>query len=107
MDYDERNDIFKHCYNVLIENPDTILSKKTDWVAVSQSFFDANKDNMGMEIASKKDGKVSKVAAPAGYSNYVGNENTVNGYKETEEVSGSSTESMLSCQVCSEWRCFL
>ncbi len=74
MDYDERNDIFKHCYNVIIESPDTILSKKTDWVAVSQSFFDANKDNMGMEIASKKDGKVSKVAAPAGYSNYVGNE---------------------------------
>lgn len=74
MDYNEINDTYKHCYNVLIEKPDTVLVKKTDWLNVSPTFFDANKDNMGMEIASKKDGKVSKTASPAGYSNYVGNE---------------------------------
>lgn len=74
MDYDEATKKYKHQYNVLIEKPDSVHVKKTEWLAVTAAFFNENAENMGMELASKKDGKVSKVAAPAGYSNYVGNE---------------------------------
>lgn len=74
MDYDEAKKQYKHQYNVLVESVDSAIVKKTDWLVVSAAFFNQNADNMGMELASKKDGKVSKVAAPAGYSNYVGNE---------------------------------
>jgi hypothetical protein len=74
MDYDEAKDQYKHQYNVLLEKDDSVQVKKTDWLVVSSAFFSQNAENMGMELASKKDGKVSKVAAPAGYSNYVGNE---------------------------------
>ncbi len=74
MDYEEASNKYKHQYQVLIEKPDTVYTKKTDWVAVSTIFFDANAENMGMEIASKKDGVVKKAVAPAGYTNFVGNE---------------------------------
>ncbi len=46
----------------------------TDWKEVSEDFFYENIDNMGMEVASKIDGKVSKVPSPPGYNKYVGNE---------------------------------
>jgi hypothetical protein len=74
MDYDEAKKQGKHQYNVLLEKEDSVQVKKTDWLIVSSAFFSQNADNMGMELASKKDGKLSKVTAPAGYSNYVGNE---------------------------------
>ena len=48
--------------------------KITDWMPVSQEDFDFHSSDMGMEIVSKVNGEVSKVAAPPGYSQYVGNE---------------------------------
>lgn len=74
MDADEDGKNFKHKYNILIDKNDDVNSKITDWMPVSKSFFEKNMDNMGMEIASKKDGKITKAVAPAGYTNYVGNE---------------------------------
>ena len=53
---------------------DTAYSKITDWKIVSPVFFNANIDNMGMELASKVNGKLSKSVVPPGYSNYIGNE---------------------------------
>ncbi len=46
----------------------------TERTEVSEEYFFKNENNMGMEIASKVDGKVKKEVAPAGFSNYVGNE---------------------------------
>lgn len=46
----------------------------TDWKEVSPEDFDFHSSDMGMEIVSKKDGEVTKVAAPPGYNQYVGNE---------------------------------
>lgn len=65
-----------HQYRIIKEDQAGQLSDTiTDWNEVSEEFFMANVDNMGMEIAAKDEtGKVSKTAAPAGYSNYVGNE---------------------------------
>jgi hypothetical protein len=74
MDYNEGSNKYKHQYNVLIEKPDSVYVKKSDWVEVSDIFFNANVNNMGMEVASKKDGKLNKSASPPGHSNYVGNE---------------------------------
>ena len=44
----------------------------TGWVQVSEKYFKAQQDNMGMNVVTKKDGELSKVASPPGYSNYVG-----------------------------------
>ena len=45
----------------------------TGWYEVSKEYFMLNIDNMGMEIASKKDDKVTKTVSPPGYGSYVGN----------------------------------
>lgn len=76
MDYNESSDAYQHQYRVLYKpvDKDTLLSEETEWHTVSDVFFDKHKDNMGMEIASKKEGVVKKIASPPGYSNYVGNE---------------------------------
>ncbi len=74
LDMDSRNGKYFHQYNVIVEKPDTVVANQTDWKEVPEAYFGQNVDNMGMEIASKKDGKVSKVASPAGYNHYVGNE---------------------------------
>lgn len=69
----------------MIEREDSAYVQTTDWVVVSSIFFNANVDNMGMELASKKDGKINKSASPAGYSNYIGNEK----YGQWKERDGS------------------
>ena len=46
----------------------------TDWKQVSNEDFDYYSSDMGMEIYSKIDGKLSKITAPPGYSQYVGNQ---------------------------------
>ncbi len=74
LDMDSRSNGYYHQYNVLIEKADTVLSQETEWEKVSEAFFADNINNMGMEVASKKDGKLSKVASPAGYNHYIGNE---------------------------------
>jgi hypothetical protein len=86
MDYDESSDKYKHQYNILIPDGEQVNSKTTQWFVVSDVFFDANKNNMGMEIASKKNGVVKKTVSPAGYSNYVGNEK----YGRWRESNGTS-----------------
>ncbi|MPQ48173.1 hypothetical protein GCQ56_14290 [Marinifilum sp. N1E240] len=74
MDADENGNTYRHQYQTIIQRPDTVIESKSDWKNVSETFFSQNINNMGMEIASKKDGKVTKQAVPAGYNHYVGNE---------------------------------
>lgn len=50
-----------------------LKEETTSSMEVSEQYFRRNENNMGMEIASKSDGKVKKEVAPAGFSNYVGN----------------------------------
>jgi hypothetical protein len=86
MDASESGNEYKHQYQIIIEQPDTILEKKTDWKLVSEAFFSQHINDMGMEIASKKNGKLTKQAVPAGYNHYVGNEK----YGHWVEKDGSS-----------------
>lgn len=65
---------FMHQYRIVSEKNGVPQDNITDWYPVSKEFFLRHEQHMGMEIVSKtKDGKVSKSAAPPGYSNYVGN----------------------------------
>lgn len=67
---------YKHMYKVVKPGKDDEgkpESALTDWKEVSKDFFALHESDMGMEIASKAAGKLSKQTAPPGYSNYVGN----------------------------------
>ena len=66
---------YQHQYQVLIPKTDsTIETIETPFYQVSDRFFDAHVDHLGMELANKENGKLTKSVAPAGYSQYVGNE---------------------------------
>ena len=77
MEFEENalsKDIYRQKYQIITPKQDGEIDvKETGWKDVSEKFFQANVNNMGMEIASKVDGKLSKTAMPAGYSQYVGN----------------------------------
>jgi len=78
-DMNTEGSIFKeyyHQYRIIKEDENgDIDEKNTDWHPVGESFFKANLNNMGMEIAAKgADGKVTKGVSPPGYGAYVGNE---------------------------------
>jgi hypothetical protein len=65
---------YKHQYKVITNGPDSIpVEAIQEWVEVPEDFFIQHENDMGMEIAAKKNGVVSKQTAPAGYTNYVGN----------------------------------
>lgn len=89
MDYNESSDSYQHQYQVLknhVSVKDSIVSETTQWYTVSDEFFLKHQEDMGMEIASKKDGVVKKTVSPAGYSNYIGNEK----YGKWEQRDGGS-----------------
>lgn len=72
MDYAQGK--YLHQYQVLTMEPDSTFEENTtDWLEVSPRFFKAHQDHLGMELASKENGKLEKETAPAGYSQYVGN----------------------------------
>lgn len=76
MDLDDGffSDKYRHKYKILVNKDDSIVTKTTDWIDISKAFFWKNENNLGMELASKdENGKVTKVPAPPGYNNYVGN----------------------------------
>ena len=77
MEFEENtfgSDVYRQKYQIITTKKDGEIDiTETGWEKVSETYFQANLNNMGMEIASKTDGKLSKTAAPAGYSQFVGN----------------------------------
>lgn len=76
MDIEEKtfgDDVFKHQYKIITEKNNVPTEQTTGWYNVSKGFFLQNENNMGMEITSKNDGVLSKVASPPGFNRYVGN----------------------------------
>ncbi|UZR94633.1 hypothetical protein [Chondrinema litorale] len=68
-------DKYKHRYKIIKEKPDgTPYDELTNWYDVDESTFAYYENDMGMEVASKLDGKVTKETSPPGYSKYVGNQ---------------------------------
>ncbi len=90
MDYNESEKAYFHKYRILIEKPQIkvdstqlndasrkaqdVVVENTDWLKVSDVFFEKHVDNLGMTILSKKNGVLDKKATPAGYDKYVGND---------------------------------
>ena len=59
---------------IVTEMVPTIVEKYNKWYDVDKRFFNKNQENLGMAIVTKSgEGEISKVAAPPGYNNYVGN----------------------------------
>ncbi|NJN27568.1 MAG: hypothetical protein HC819_17130 [Cyclobacteriaceae bacterium] len=90
-DMNTEGSIFKeyfHQYKIIKEDGQGNISEKiTDWLPVDEAFFEANLQNMGMEIAAKgSDGKITKGVSPPGYGAYVGNEK----YGQWKERDGGS-----------------
>lgn len=67
------SETYKHKYQIVKKVDTSLVSNITDWNIVDEAFFNRHMDDMGMEIVTKKDGKVQKQVSPPGYSNYVGN----------------------------------
>lgn len=76
MDYIEQSDLYRHKYSMIYQNKmDSVQVDSTDWIKVKVEYFDKYINDLGMEIAAIDSGRIRKGAAPAGYTNYVGNEN--------------------------------
>lgn len=76
FDMDTEGTFFKtylHQYKIISAIDSIPKEETTGWYEVSKDYFMLNANNMGMEIASKKDGKVEKTVSPPGYGSYVGN----------------------------------
>jgi hypothetical protein len=76
MDIEEKgfSEHYKHKYKIITQKDSIPQEQITDWYEVSEAFFAKHQNDLGMELVAKTaDGKVSKVASPPGYSNYVGN----------------------------------
>ncbi len=76
MDVDESgwDPVYKHKYDVIRVVNDKPQKDSTGWEKVSEDFFWEHEKNLGMALATKtEDGKITKVASPPGYNNYVGN----------------------------------
>lgn len=79
---------FQHKYHILKVIKDSLVVDSLDWQTVNQSYFEKHENDLGMEIVSHHDNKLSRVAQPVGFGWAIGNEK----YGEwTEEKSTDST----------------
>ncbi len=76
MNIDEQNgkDLFQHKYHVLKVIKDALIVDSLDWQTVNKDFFLKHENDLGMEIVSNHNNKLSRVAKPVGFDWAVGNE---------------------------------
>ncbi|MBI1182920.1 DUF4178 domain-containing protein [bacterium] len=78
MDVNESGWSYEYLHKYLVVSSATAdaepTSTYTDWLEVSEDYFKENENNLGMELVSKKDGKINKTVSPPGWGAYVGNE---------------------------------
>lgn len=77
-----------HKYKVLEVKDDSLHVISKGWESVSKDFFKNHQNDLGMEIVSRHNGKLSNIAQPIGFGWAIGNEN----HGEWEEVSSDSTK---------------
>jgi hypothetical protein len=74
-DMNYKNNKYYHQYQTLVPTSDSTFKQDvSDWLEVSDPFFQKHVNDLGMELASKQNNVLEKETAPAGYSQYVGNE---------------------------------
>jgi hypothetical protein len=65
---------FQHKYHILKVEKDALVVDSLDWQTVNQSFFEKHENDLGMEIVSNHNKKLSRVAQPVGFGWAIGNE---------------------------------
>jgi hypothetical protein len=78
---------YQHKYNLLQVERDSLVVDSLKWQTVNRSFFEKHENDLGMEIISHHDGKLSRIAQPVGFGWAIGNEK----YGSWEEVKKDST----------------
>lgn len=78
---------YQHKYNLLHVVRDSLVVDSLKWQTVNRSFFEKHENDLGMEIISNHNGKLSRVAQPVGFGWAIGNEK----YGSWEEVKKDST----------------
>jgi len=69
----EKKIIYKHKYNILTLKNDSLVVDSLDWKPVNEKFFLKYENDLGMEIISHHNGKLSKVSQPVGHGWAIGN----------------------------------
>ncbi len=103
MDMVEENNLmtFKHKYHILANINDTVRVDSLDWMPVNESFFIEHEHDLGMEIVSNHNNKLSRVVQPIGFGWAIGNEK----YGEWEaEIEADSTKTTTNNQHKRAWR---
>jgi len=80
--------VFKHKYHVLKNINDNITVDSLDWQPVNEKFFVKHENDLGMEIVSNHNDRLSRVAQPVGFGWAIGNDK----YGSWEEEKTDSTK---------------
>ncbi len=81
----DNKNLFEHKYHILKVIDDSLVVDSLSWKTVNQSFFKKHENDLGMEIVSNHNGKLSRTAQPVGFGWAIGNPK----YGEWEDVSKS------------------
>lgn len=65
---------YKHKYNILTVIDDSLHVKETPWQTVNESYFTSHENDLGMEIVSNHNNKLTRVARPVGFGWAIGND---------------------------------
>lgn len=66
--------VYQHKYKVLTLEKDSLHVTKTPWQTVNKKYFKSHENDLGMEVVSNHNGKLSRVAQPVGFGWAIGNE---------------------------------
>jgi hypothetical protein len=65
--------LFQHKYNILKIEQDSLKVDSLDWKPVNEDLFLKHENDLGMEIVSYHDSKLSRIAKPVGFDWAIGN----------------------------------
>lgn len=104
MNVTERNSskLYQHKYHILKVEKDSLVVDSTTWKTVNRPFFEKHENDLGMEIVTNHNGKLSRVAQPVGFGWAIGNEKQ----GEWEDVKSDSTSTASNTNNSSQrrWR---
>lgn len=64
---------YSHKYEVIFERNGEVQTEVSGWRPVSSNIFKTHINDMGLEIATKKDGTIYRTTAPPGFSIFINN----------------------------------
>ncbi|MGG6229535.1 hypothetical protein [Tenacibaculum sp. SDUM215027] len=89
--------VYQQKYNILTLVKDSLHTKKTPWQTVSKKYFKKHENDLGMEIVSSHNGRLSRVAQPVGFGWAIGD-------KKHGKWEGTSKDSTKTNNSQRRWR---